>query len=69
MEMFEFEMRAAVADSFGYYYAEWKQAQKITVRAKTQSDAIDKALGVLAPAPHLRYWAFKTDSIKEVNGE
>ncbi len=48
---YRFEMRVANEDKEGYYYTRWERAQKLTVVAKTISEAKEKAGIVLGDPP------------------
>lgn len=65
--MFEFTMRAVHRDRDPYYYTNWDNAQRMTVRGDTKQEAINKADAMLGPAPRGRYWVFQVDDIKEVS--
>lgn len=40
--MFEFEIRAVEKDPTGYYLPRWDMAEKLTVRAATKAEAVEK---------------------------
>ena len=69
MNGFDFQLRAVEHDREGYYYPRWDRATPITVRAKTQQEAIIQAAAALGPCPRGRgwYWGFKVDKIEAVS--
>ncbi|GAA1048258.1 hypothetical protein [Arthrobacter russicus] len=62
---FTFSMRAIPKDPSGYYYPRWDKAQKLTVKADTKQEAINKADRMLGPNARRWPWSFIVDQIAE----
>lgn len=67
--IFKFVMRSAEADPSGYFITRWDQCQRLTVFAKTRSEAFDKAQLALGRPSRGMVWSHKIDSIEEVMGD
>lgn len=50
--VFEFDLRLTAQDPSGYYYPRWDIAEKITVRAATKQEAVNKAAKALGKASY-----------------
>lgn len=67
--IFRFTMRSAEADPTGYFITRWDRCQRLTVFAKTRSEAFDKAQMALGGPRTGRAWSHEIDSIEEVMGD
>lgn len=64
--LFRFSMRAAVADSSGYYVTRWDRAQRMTVIGSTQDEAVSRASKMLGKPDRGRCWTFIFDGSDEI---
>lgn len=67
--VFEFDLRLTARDPSGYYYPRWDLAEKITVRAATKQEAVNKAAKALGKASRGWPWTAVCDNIREVAPE
>lgn len=67
--IFEYDLRLTAQDPSGYYYPRWDLAEKITVRAATKQEAVNKAAKALGKARRGWPWTAVCDNIREVDVE